>query len=460
MKENNSIFVVDKEATLDINELFFSITDKESRILSGNDVFVRISGYTKSELVGSFHNIIRHPDMPKVIFKTLWDYLKADKPIVAYVKNRTKEGGYYWVLAAVFALNDRYVSIRLKPSTKIFTAVKELYTKLLMVESLEGVEGSAVMLSALLRDLGYKNYDHFMGDALLQELQGHKGLHSQTSLKEGVLESSSPLLLHLKLAYGYTQTLMSEYNHWFEKINVFTQTKSMFEEKSLLLREVAREIVFLSLNASVSSYKIARGGETFSVLARDIRTNAKENDSLIGQIDIITHNLSDSLNGIIFSVSGIRLQTEMLTYFIAEQLSENASVHAEGISNSMEILFKLIAEYSGKLNTLQIQIEQHLYETLKYLDQLEQQMMYLGYIQVYGIIEAAGYRNETVSFEGIFSQLKVLIQTTSGEITSMRKMTGHFCADNRHLINNSVVTDNIVAQLGMVIMDIKKLENS
>ncbi len=88
-----------REAKFEIDELFFSITDQASTILSGNEVFVRISGYKKEELLGQFHNIIRHPDMPRVVFKMLWDHLKRDKPVVAYVKNKTKDGGYYWVLA-------------------------------------------------------------------------------------------------------------------------------------------------------------------------------------------------------------------------------------------------------------------------------------------------------------------------------------------------------------------------
>jgi PAS domain S-box-containing protein len=93
---------LENEAAFGVHEIFFSITEHDSTILSGNEVFVQISGYTKEELTGRYHNLVRHPDMPRILFKTLWEYLQAEKPIVAYVKNRTKEGDYYWVLAAVF----------------------------------------------------------------------------------------------------------------------------------------------------------------------------------------------------------------------------------------------------------------------------------------------------------------------------------------------------------------------
>ena len=83
------------------DEMFFSTTDLKGIILSGNDVFIRVSKFSKEELIGKPHNIIRHPDMPRIVFKLLWDYIQSGKPIVAYVKNIAKDGSYYWVLATV-----------------------------------------------------------------------------------------------------------------------------------------------------------------------------------------------------------------------------------------------------------------------------------------------------------------------------------------------------------------------
>lgn len=429
-----------KEAKFEINELFFSITSQDSTILSGNDVFVRISGYAKHELIGSFHNIIRHPDMPRVVFKTFWEYLKADKPIVAYVKNKTKEGGYYWVLAAVFPLKERYVSIRIKPNTQIFTAIKALYFKLLMAESKGGMEESERIMPDLLSELGYKNYDHFMSDALLQELRERQsvGLHTDREIESGSL---------LKSAYGYSRSLMQKYDYWFEKIEMFTQVKCMFEEKGLLLRHLARDIVFLSLNTSVSSYKVANGGETFGVLARDIRTNAKENDALISKIHAIVQELSHSLNEIVFSVSALRLQVEMVTYFIEELLSGGIHTQTHEMNENMRDLVALVLEYSNKLKKVQLQLAEQIQESLRYLEQLEQQMLYLGYIQIYGIIEAATSHDESARFGVIFSQLKALLKETSKEIETMQKMGKNFERENGSLIEESQEMDKILNHL-------------
>ncbi|MDO9208576.1 MAG: PAS domain-containing protein [Sulfuricurvum sp.] len=460
MQTTEQMVTINKEAKFDMNELFFSITNLESRILTGNDVFVRISGYTKQELIGSFHNIIRHPDMPRIIFKTFWDYLKADKPIVAYVKNRTKEGGYYWVLAAVFPLNDRYISIRIKPNSKLFTAAKELYFKLLMAESKEGIEASTSMVATLLRDLGYENYDRFMSDALFQELQGRQGLISNTSHQDQNVESLSPFQHNLKSMQGFSKTLMHEYDHWFEKIEMFKQIKLMFEEKGLVLRHLARDIVFLSLNASVSSYKISTGGETFGVLARDIRTNAKENDVLINDIHGVVTNISNLLSEIVFSIAVMRLQIEMVTYFIEEILGNNSDIPLSEMSGNMYDLIALIVEYSGKTKRLQLQLDEQIQESLKPLNQLEQQMMYLGYIQVYGFIEAAASHDESVRFKVIFSQLKTLVQQTSQEIDVMQKSGKNFYTENHRLIEKSQGIDILLNHLREEMKIIEKIEES
>jgi len=437
--ENKGCAIAMKEAKFDIQELFFSITDHASTILSGNEVFVRISGYKKEELIGEFHNIIRHPDMPRVVFKLLWDHLKSDKPVVAYVKNKTKEGGYYWVLAAVFPLKDQFISIRLKPNSPIFSVIRELYFKLLMGETSGGMESSEPMLFESLKSLGYNSYSDFMSDALLSELSERKKLLAVSDSETQIYsEVTTPLRLKLKVLLEYSQTLKQRYEQWFEKIEMYNNVKSTFEEKGLILRHLARDIVFLSLNASVASYKVAAGGETFGVLASDIRINAKENDRLIAHIHTLSESLSDTLNELIFTVSALRIQIEMVTYFIEESLQYNAQIIASEVSENLDALVELVFVYSEKLSALQLKMDCFIQESGKYLDQLEQQVMYLGYIQVYGIIEAASNNDETIDFGGIFSQLKGLIRDTSDEIAVMQKMGINFQSENRNLMEESM----------------------
>lgn len=81
-----------KERQFNEGEIVVSKTDLKGKILYGNRIFIELSGYTEKELLGKSHNIVRHPDMPKVIFKFLWDFVQSGKEIAAYVKNLSKDG--------------------------------------------------------------------------------------------------------------------------------------------------------------------------------------------------------------------------------------------------------------------------------------------------------------------------------------------------------------------------------
>lgn len=83
------------------SEIIVSKTDLTGRLTYVNRIFMEISDYQESELLGQPHSVIRHPDMPRAIFQLLWERLKDGREVFAYVKNMTKTGDYYWVLAHV-----------------------------------------------------------------------------------------------------------------------------------------------------------------------------------------------------------------------------------------------------------------------------------------------------------------------------------------------------------------------
>jgi methyl-accepting chemotaxis protein len=109
-------------------------TDLEGKITYASDDFIRISGFTKEELIGASHNIVRHPDMPPEVFEDLWKSMKMGYPRSAVIKDRCKNGDFFWVLANVAPLyeNDRligYISVRHKPSQKQVAEVVDAYRK-------------------------------------------------------------------------------------------------------------------------------------------------------------------------------------------------------------------------------------------------------------------------------------------------------------------------------------------
>jgi hypothetical protein len=140
----------------------------------------------------------------------------------------------------------------------------------------------------------------------------------------------------------------------------------------------------------------------------------------------------------------------MVTYFIEESLRCNTHVSGSQISKNLDSLVSLVSlvfVYSEKLSAMQLKMDFFIQESSKYLDQLERQVMYLGYIQVYGIIEAASNNDETIGFGGIFLQLKGLIQDTSEEIAVLQKIGINFHAENRNLMEESGRIREVVDQL-------------
>lgn len=153
------------ERTFADDEIIVSKTDPKGIITYANRVFVRVSGYSEEELLGAPHNIIRHPDMPRCVFKLLWDTVQAGEEIFAYVVNLCKNGDHYWVLAHVTPSFDQrgeivgYHSSRRTPDREALAKVAPLYALLKQTEDehsdrREGMQAATDLLLARLDEAG------------------------------------------------------------------------------------------------------------------------------------------------------------------------------------------------------------------------------------------------------------------------------------------------------------------
>ncbi len=160
---------IDEEIKLFPYKTIMSKTDRKGIIEYANDYFVEVSEYKEWELMGQPHNVIRHPDMPKIIFKVLWDRLLNKQNIHAIVKNLAKSGRYYWVVTDFKWTEDENGEIKAFYSRRkaIPENVKQyfgnLYAKLRKLEEKGGMEASGAYLQGLLDDMG-KTYDQLVLD--------------------------------------------------------------------------------------------------------------------------------------------------------------------------------------------------------------------------------------------------------------------------------------------------------
>ena len=133
------VYFTDTEVPFPEGRLIVSRTELQGLITHANDAFVEMSGYTREELIGAPHHILRHPDMPRVAFKGLWDTLTSGQKWHGYVKNLRKDGAYYWVYATAVP-NIRngviagYTSVRRKPSRTRIAELSALYAQWLQEE--------------------------------------------------------------------------------------------------------------------------------------------------------------------------------------------------------------------------------------------------------------------------------------------------------------------------------------
>lgn len=166
-----SVNATGQQRTFETDEVIVSKTDLKGWIIYANSVFLRVAGYDEKEALGQPHSLVRHPDMPRCVFKLAWERIESGREIFAYVKNLAKDGAYYWVFAHMTPTFDAdgkiagYHSNRRCPDPEPVAAVETLYRQLIAEEARHadrkaGLAASSAMLTRLLADRGL-DYDEF-----------------------------------------------------------------------------------------------------------------------------------------------------------------------------------------------------------------------------------------------------------------------------------------------------------
>jgi PAS domain S-box-containing protein len=163
---------INEEIILQNNIYIESDTDLKGVITYVNDYFAEISRYTKEELIGQPHSIVRHPDMPKILFKILWDRIQSGQNFIAAVKNLAKDGRYYWVFTDFEVIKNEnnesvgYKASRKKISKHVTDFLDTIYKKLVEIEKESGMEVAEKYLTDFLTSHG----DDITVDNMLEEI--------------------------------------------------------------------------------------------------------------------------------------------------------------------------------------------------------------------------------------------------------------------------------------------------
>lgn len=261
--ERRPILRGEAEVPFALEELFFSRTETRGRILAGNSVFQRVSQYSWDEMMGQPHNIIRHPHMPRAVFFILWEKLRAGLPVGAYVKNRSKDGGYYWVFAVVTPVEDGYLSVRLKPGSAFFGEAAKLYASICEYEGRSAVKPaeSAAELTDRLHGIGFRDYAAFMTAALGEEIRARDA---------GLKRRPWPVLRPFEDLVRSADLLLTTTGRMLGMISTFSYTPANLRIQASRMGEEGRAISEISANYARISQSIVKNLEELGTSANEV----------------------------------------------------------------------------------------------------------------------------------------------------------------------------------------------
>ena len=316
-----------------VDELFFSTTDRKGIITSANSVFVALSHYSRSELLGAPHNISRHPDMPAGAFTIMWDRLLSGRPMVAYVKSRAKDGSGYWVFATMTPLGDGFLSVRgaiCRPD--LFEIVTGVYEKVLAIEDGARAQGhgrsaaariGAAAIVEQLAGLGFPGYGDFLRYLLPAEVSARATLSQLSAERPDVPGGLGALL-------GATHTLDVELSSLLVLLDGYLDLAGSLSAAS---KDALTTLAGLSASTGSASRASAIVADSAPVLTRTASAMSSVSDELGAKIRALALRLDDVHGWVMelrFRIALARLHNDMATSFAVEVAEGRAS--PEGIS--------------------------------------------------------------------------------------------------------------------------------
>lgn len=360
------------ESDFSFDELFFSRTNKKGVIESGNSVFQRVSQYDWDELLQKPHRIIRSPEMPRGVFHLLWDTILADKTVGAYVLNKAKDGSPYWVFALVTPITDGFLSVRLKPSSQLFSTVKSAYSELLAFEKTRGIspQESHELLLKTISSLGFSSYEQFMTEALMQELESrHVQLNTPPLAIFGLLRT----------------TLESGANLQKRSENIFTTFKKN---------------MFVPLNLEVQAVRIGQEAASIATISSQYDQLAKEIQVQINRFVTAGKLVQEKVQDCQFYICNSVLQKEIYHFF--EQESKPTPIDK---SHEMKILAELEQLQTNNARLSLFEIQKEYGEFKKVYENVRKLAIGLEMVSLSGKIEAAKLRTTSKELTDLLNEL-------------------------------------------------------
>lgn len=392
------------EAFFGPEEIFFSRTDKRGVIQAGNSVFQRVAGYSWEELLGAPHKLIRHPDMPKGIFALFWNRLQKGRPMAAYVKNRTKDGRFYWVFAMIVPIDDGYISVRIKPQAGQLAEARALYARLLEIEKTEGIDGeaSAQRLLKIMSEDGFPDYFTYICEAMICELRERdKTLGRPVGKRRHI---TTTLLEHTDEALQVTRDLLSGYG----------------------------EITSEPTNMRILSARLEAAGGPISAISQNYELMSGDLMHLLAQLDV---DGEDPFGRMKTEVQEVRLRLAICRAFeeATTQFNAEAGLHQKSEAENMgQLANRLEAEVVAGLRDIVGSAER----LPAICVELRRQVTGLDVVRLLCRVEAGRLNVKDAGLNGIIDRLDRFHSELEAQITRISEIARIITQDAKSLIVN------------------------
>ncbi len=420
------------------DELFFSATDRKGIIRAGNDVFVRVSAYPRAELIGRPHNIIRHMDTPRCVFRLLWDYLERGEPIAAYVKNRAKDGGYYWVLAVVVPTPEGYLSVRIKPASDVFPVVKAMYAELRAAEvAIEGpsgkkrkdaIESSIAMLGQMLAAHGFEDYDAFMRHALATELRLRHATVGRTTPYQEAVEQARERGYHgdLRRLSDACAAVHEFLCGLFADLGDYERLNTSLADKARFVLDLADDVRLFALNAMIAADRLGSDGLALGAVARLVSASSGATGALTQSTANGIARAIGVLRELEFHISIATLQSEMAIFFadelrvgraaagqgqvVREHLDANIAVFLDCMATAIDDVVQRLMVLDSELGRLGPDLER-----------LDKGLEALHALEINGRIEAARI-GHVGGLDALFADIAGRVDRATVEVSELQSL--------------------------------------
>ena len=361
--------VTQVETLLPDHEFIYSSTDLKGVIVEANEAFAKVSDYTREEMIGQSHNLVRHPDMPPQAFADLWEDLKAGRPWRGLVKNRRKDGGYYWVVANVSPVRENgkvvgYQSVRSRPSRDEVAAAEEAYKRIregstaIRVERGRVVRNRAPWLDAL---LSLRSQMVFVGlAALLPSLVDLAGHFESTAMPAAVeigVDTVAALygLFFLLIYIPWTLHDLNATSDWLEKV---LSTGDLRERLSLARRDVigsiARKADKFASSVQATIQGIADTAQQVAAATDDVHSGMQSShDSAIRQSEA-TSSAASAIEEVTVSIGEVaaHAKSTMETATHTGTVSRDSAQLTEEASHTIESLAGTVRHAAEQVESL------------------------------------------------------------------------------------------------------------